>query len=139
MGGRAAEEIVFGDITTGAHDDLQKSTQLARHMVCRYGMSTKLGPVTFGKENGMVFLGRDLGEERNYSEDTAKMIDEEIKRIIDDAYALAKKTLNENRDKLEILAKTLLEKETLDATEVRQLLSLPLEEGPLTNGQAGHP
>jgi len=125
MGGRVAEEVIFGDITTGAYDDLQKATQLARDMVCRYGMSAALGPVSFGKENGMVFLGRDIGDEKNYSEQTANAIDAEIKKIVEEAYRAAKKTLTDNRDKLELLATTLLEKETMDSAEVRALLSLP--------------
>jgi len=126
MGGRVAEEIIFNDITTGAHDDLSKATSLARHMVCHYGMSEKMGPVIFGgKENNMVFLGRDIGEERDYSDETARLIDSEIKRILMDAYDRAKKLLTANRDKLEILAVKLLEKETLDGAEVRTLLSLP--------------
>jgi cell division protease FtsH len=127
MGGRVAEEIVFNDITTGAHDDLQKATQLARDMVCRYGMSSTIGPRTFGKESAMVFLGRDFADERDYSEETASAIDAEIKKIIDDAYQQSKKTLSDNRDKLDLLAKTLLEKETMDAADVRRLLSLPEE------------
>ncbi len=127
MGGRVAEEVIFGDITTGASDDLQKATQLVRDMVCRYGMSEALGPIAFGKENGMVFLGRDLGDERNYSEQTASAIDAEIKKILETAYRAAKKTLTDNRDKLDLLAKTLLEKETMDSTEVRVLLNLPEE------------
>jgi cell division protease FtsH len=81
--------------------------------------------VTFGKEAGMVFLGRDFGDERNYSEDTSRVIDSEIKRILDEAYATTKKILTDNRDKLDLLARTLIEKETLDAEEVRKLLSLP--------------
>lgn len=125
MGGRVAEEIVFGDITTGAYDDLQKATELARNMVCHYGMSPKMGPMIFGKENGQVFLGRDIGEERNYSDETARMIDSEIKRILQEAYDKAKKILEDNRDKLEILAQKLLEKETLEGAEVRTLLGLP--------------
>ena len=129
MGGRVAEEIVFGDITTGASDDLQKATQLVRDMVCRYGMSTALGPIAFGKENGMVFLGRDLGDERNYSEQTASAIDAEIKKIVEEAYRQAKKTLTDHRPKLDLLAKTLLEKETMDSADVRTLLSLPEENG----------
>ncbi len=127
MGGRVAEEIVFNDITTGAQDDLQKATQLGRDMVCRYGMSASLGPMTFGKESGMVFLGRDFNDQRDYSEETASAIDSEIKRIIGEAYQSAKKTLTDNRDKLDLLAKTLLEKETMDSAEVRRLLSLPEE------------
>lgn len=125
LGGRVAEEIIFDDITTGAADDLEKATSLARQMVCKYGMSEKVGPVSFGKENGQVFLGRDLYDERNYSEETARLIDSEIKRIISEAYAKAKKILTDNRDKLELLSKTLLEKETLESDEVRQLLGLP--------------
>lgn len=135
MGGRAAESIIFGDITTGAHDDLNKATALARSMVCEFGMSERLGPLTFGKENGMVFLGRDIGEERSYSEETAQVIDSEIKRIIDDAYKAAKKTLTDNRDKLEMLAKRLLERETLEGNEVREMLGIPLE-FPIENGAA---
>lgn len=125
LGGRVAEALTFGDVTTGAHDDLSKATALARSMVCQYGMSEKLGPVTFGKENGgMVFLGRDIGEERNYSEETAQTIDSEIKRIIDEAYQSAKKILTDNRDKLEMLAKRLIERETLEGNEVRAMLGL---------------
>jgi len=125
LGGRVAEEIIFGDITTGAHDDLQKATRLARDMVCRYGMSAAMGPLTFGKENGMVFLGRDIADERDYSEETAGAIDREIKRLIAEAHGRATSTLTQNRDKLDLLAKTLLEKETMESAEVRRLLSLP--------------
>ncbi|HOW58292.1 MAG TPA: ATP-dependent zinc metalloprotease FtsH [Candidatus Omnitrophota bacterium] len=124
MGGRVAEEIIFGDITTGGHNDLQKATQIAREMVCRFGMSEKMGPVVLGKEGGMVFLGRDLMEEKNYSEDTARMIDAEVKRILEEGYKMAKKLLTENREKLEALAKLLLEKETLDAEEIRKVTGL---------------
>jgi cell division protease FtsH len=127
MGGRVAEEIVFKDITTGASDDLSKATQLVRDMICRYGMSEALGPVTFGRDNAMVFLGRDMGEERNYSEDTAHAIDAEIKKTLEEAYQKAKKLLLENRERLDLLAKTLLEKETMDAADVRKLLSIPEE------------
>ena len=125
MGGRVAEEIIFSDVTTGAYDDLQKATQLARDMVCRYGMSLALGPISFGKEGGMVFLGRDFGDERNYSEGTATAIDAEVKKIVEEAYRKAHKTLTDNRDKLDLLAKTLLEKETMESADVRQLLSIP--------------
>lgn len=124
LGGRVAEEIIFGDITTGAHNDIQKATQIARDMVCRFGMSEEMGPVVFGKEAGMVFLGRDLMEEKNYSEDTARLIDAEIKRILEEGYQLAKKILTENKGKLEALAKALLEKETLDAEEIRKVTGL---------------
>lgn len=124
MGGRVAEELIFGDITTGAHNDLQKATNIAREMVCRFGMSEKIGPIVFGKEGGMVFLGRDLMDEKNYSEDTARMIDAEVKRILEEGYKQSKQILTENRDKLEALAKLLLEKETLDAEEIKQVTGL---------------
>ena len=125
MGGRVAEDLIFGDITTGAHNDLQKATHIAREMVCRFGMSKKLGPVVFGKEGGgMVFLGRDLMDEKNYSEETAQAIDSEIKRIIEEGYEHSKKLLTENRDKLEALAHLLLEKETLDAEEIKKITGL---------------
>jgi cell division protease FtsH len=125
LGGRAAEEIIFGEITTGAHDDLSRATQLARHMVCELGMSDKLGNMTLGNRNHEVFLGRDLAEERNYSEETARIIDLEIKRIIDDSYERAKSQLLANLDKLKMLAEKLLEKEVLDAEEVRAIVGIP--------------
>ncbi len=125
LGGRAAEELTFGEITTGAHDDLSRGTQLARHMVCELGMSDRLGNVTFGHMDHQVFLGRDIGEERNYSEDTARVIDAEIKRIIDECYARAKNELTNHADKLKALATTLLEKEVLDADEVRKIVGIP--------------
>jgi cell division protease FtsH len=125
LGGRAAEEIIFGEVTTGAHDDLSRATELARHMVCELGMSDRLGNVTLGQRNHQVFLGRDIGEERNYSEETARMIDAEIKRIIDEGYARAKDELTRNLDKLKALATKLLEKEVLDAEEVRQIVGIP--------------
>ncbi len=139
MGGRVAEEIIFGDITTGAHNDLQKATQIAREMVCRFGMSEKIGPIVFGKEGGMVFLGRDLMDEKNYSEDTARLIDGEVKRILEAGYEHAKKILTESRGKLEALAKLLLEKETLDADEIKNVTGLgstlpPAGGGPLPVG-----
>ena len=95
---------------------------MARKMVCQFGMSDKLGHITFGQRNGLIFLGRDLTEERNYSEDTAKKIDEEVHKIIDECFIKAKALLVEHRDKLDLLARTLLEKEVLDADEVRKLL-----------------
>jgi cell division protease FtsH len=125
LGGRAAEEIVFGDITTGAQNDLQKVSATARAMVCQYGMSEKLGHMTLGKDNSMVFLGRDLGDEQNYSEETARVVDSEIKKIIDTAYRQAHKILSENRGQLDILATALMEKETLESKEIRELLGFP--------------
>ncbi|MDD5352565.1 MAG: ATP-dependent zinc metalloprotease FtsH [Candidatus Omnitrophica bacterium] len=122
LGGRAAEVINFGDVTTGAENDLEMATQMARKMVCQFGMSDVLGHLTFGQRNGLIFLGRDLAEERNYSEETAKKIDEEVRRIIDDCFKQASTLLVEHRDKLDLLAKNLLEKEVLDAEDVKKLL-----------------
>ncbi|MCU0665949.1 MAG: ATP-dependent zinc metalloprotease FtsH [Candidatus Omnitrophica bacterium] len=124
LGGRASEEINLSDITTGAQDDLEKATHMARYMVCQLGMSERLGHLTLGKREGLIFLGRDLMEERNYSEQTARIIDEEIKKIIDDCYAKAKKLIIENKDKLLLLSKTLLEKEVLSGEEAKALLGL---------------
>ncbi|MEW5757873.1 MAG: ATP-dependent zinc metalloprotease FtsH [Candidatus Omnitrophota bacterium] len=124
LGGRASEEITIGDKTTGAENDLEVATQLARKMVCEFGMSDKLGHLTLGRRNGPVFLGKDLVEERNYSEETAEKIDTEIHKIIDDAYNNAKKLLTENKDKLIKLANTLLEKEVMDEKEVRLVTGL---------------
>ena len=117
LGGRVAEEIVFGDITTGASGDLQSVTQIARAMVTQFGMSEKLGPVTYGEKEELVFLGRELSEQRNYSDETAEEIDEEVKRIVSEAYKTAKNLLTEYRHILDKVAKRLLEQETLDADE----------------------
>ncbi|MFC1752237.1 ATP-dependent zinc metalloprotease FtsH [Thermoproteota archaeon] len=124
LGGRASEVIKFNDVTTGAQNDLEIATQLARSMVCEFGMSHELGHSTFGKRSGLVFLGKNLSEERNYSEETAKKIDSEIHKIIDDCFQETKKLLVENRDKLEMLAAKLHEKEVLDGEEVKKLLGI---------------
>ena len=124
LGGRVSEELNFGEITTGAHNDLEVATQIARRMVCEFGMSEKMGYLTFGRREHQIFLGRDLGEERNYSEDTARMIDMEVKRIIDEAYARARAELTQHADKLKTLAEALLEKEVLDAEEVRKIVGI---------------
>ena len=125
LGGRASEELNFGEITTGAHNDLEVATNIARRMVCEFGMSEKMGNLTLGRRDHQVFLGRDLGEERNYSEETARMIDMEIKKIIDEAYVRAKSELTAHRGQLEVLAIALLEKEVLDAEEVRNIVGIP--------------
>ena len=109
---------------------MQVATEMARSMVTEFGMSDKLGPLTFGKRQDQIFLGRDILEERNYSDQTALLIDQEVKRIIDDCYNRAKEALTNNRDKLKLLAETLLEKEVLDVKEVRRLLGLPDNESP---------
>jgi len=124
LGGRASEELTLHEVTTGAQNDLETATQMARRMVCQFGMSEKLGPMTLGKRESLVFLGRDIMEERNYSEDTARLIDEEIKKIVDTAYAKAKELLQQNLEKLKILSNALLEKEVLSGEEVKKLLGI---------------
>lgn len=122
LGGRVAEEIVFGEVSTGAHNDFQRATGIARRMVTEFGMSDKLGPMQFGQAQGQVFLGRDLNNEQNYSDKIAYEIDVEIQTIIKDCYARAKNLLTEHRDKLDIIANTLLEVETLDAEQIKHLV-----------------
>ncbi|MBI4549981.1 MAG: ATP-dependent metallopeptidase FtsH/Yme1/Tma family protein [Candidatus Omnitrophica bacterium] len=125
LGGRVAEEIYFGEITSGAHDDLEKATHYAQVMVCELGMSKKLGHLTFGKKDRQVFLGRDLMRERDYSEQTALMIDEEVRRIVDHCYERAQKIIKDNQDMLRRLAEKLLEVEALDGDEARRIVGLP--------------
>ncbi|PEQ90174.1 cell division protein FtsH [Bacillus sp. AFS006103] len=123
LGGRVAEEIVFGEVSTGAHNDFQRATGIARKMVTEYGMSDKLGPLQFGQgSGGQVFLGRDIHNEQNYSDAIAYEIDLEVQRIIKECYARAKVILTENRDKLDLIAKTLLEVETLVAEQIKYLV-----------------
>jgi cell division protease FtsH len=127
MGGRIAEEIILNQLTTGAHDDLEKATELARKMVCEWGMSEKMGPLTFGRREEQVFLGRDIARHQDYSEDTAIKIDQEVKRIVEQNYARARTVLTEHRPLLERVAQALLEREVLDAEEVQMLIDgLPL-------------
>jgi len=123
MGGRVAEEIIFGQITTGASNDIHNATDLARKMVCEWGMSEKLGPLHFGRNDEMVFLGRDFVEHKEYSEQTAREIDGEIRRIVMENYDRAKKIVLSNLDKLKLLAEALLERETLDGAEIDVLLA----------------
>ncbi len=122
MGGRVAEEIIFEDVTTGASNDLEQATNIARTMVTRYGMSSKLGPRTFGKREELVFLGREISEQRDYSEKIARDIDEEVYGLVDHAYEKATKVINDNRDKLALLARHLLAHETVEGDELRDLL-----------------
>ncbi len=122
MGGRVAEEIIFGDITNGARGDIKGSTAIARRMVCEWGMSEKMGMVEYGEHEDYVFLGRDISRARDYSEATAEQIDQEVRRLIDDAYQLAKHTLVTNRDTLETIAKALLEYETLDGSQIKEII-----------------
>ena len=120
MGGRVAEEIVFGQITTGASNDIHTATELARKMVCEWGMSEKIGPLHFGRNDEMVFLGRDFAEHKEYSEQTAREIDAEIRRIVTENYERAKKIVLSNLDKLKLIAEALLERETLDGARDRR-------------------
>lgn len=121
LGGRVAEEIVLGDISTGAHNDFQRATAIARSMITEYGMS-KLGPMQFGKSQGQVFLGRDYGNERNYSDQIAYEIDQEMQNIINECYTKCTELLTTHRDKLDLIANTLLRVETLDAEQIKQLI-----------------
>ena len=122
LGGRAAEEVVFGQKTTGAGDDLEKATELARKMVCEWGMSEKLGPLTFGKREEAIFLGKEFARHQDYSEETAILIDGEIKRIVMDCAEKARRLLEEQIEKLNLLARALLEREVLDADEITQIV-----------------
>jgi cell division protease FtsH len=115
LGGHVSEKIVFGDVSTGAENDIERATNMSRKMVCEYGMSEKLGPRAFGHKEEMVFLGRDLGEQRNYSEAVAQQIDAEIKELIDNAYARAFEILTHHRDKLTEISEVLMKDETIDA------------------------
>jgi cell division protease FtsH len=123
LGGRAAEELIFEDVTTGASSDLERATRLARKMVTEYGMSDKLGPLTFGHKEELVFLGKEIGEQRNYSEEVARSIDEEVRRLITDAHETALRILRENKDKLVNLASKLIEVETLEGKELQALVA----------------
>ncbi len=122
MGGRVAEEVVFGDVTSGASGDIRMATGIARRMVCEWGMSEKLGMVEYGDHESHVFLARDLSKSRDYSESTAQQIDAEVRKLIDDSYARAKKIVLEHRDKLDIIAKALIEFETLDGAQIRDII-----------------
>lgn len=121
LGGRVAEEVIFGEVSTGAHNDFERATNIARKMVTEYGMSDAIGPVQFASSGGQVFLGRDMQNESNYSEAIAYEIDKEVQSFINQCYARAKEILTENKDKLELVAKTLLEIETLDARQIKGL------------------
>jgi len=132
MGGRSAEEIFLGHITTGAGNDIERATDIARNMVCEWGMS-ELGPLAFGKKDEAIFLGREIAQHRDYSEDTAIQIDREVKRIVSASYDRARSLLSSNRDVLERIAQALLEREVIDAAEVKLLMEgKPLPEKPRT-------
>jgi cell division protease FtsH len=123
MGGRAAEELVFHRVTSGAENDIQRATRLARRMVTQWGMSERLGAVAMGENQELVFLGRDLGEQRNYSEKVASLIDDEVRRIVEEAQATATRTLTERVEALRVLAERLMAEETIDGDELGELLA----------------
>ena len=128
MGGRLAEDIFLGKITTGASNDIERATEMARRMVCEFGMSN-LGPLTFGKKEEQIFLGREIAQHQDYSEDTAVKIDQEVKRIVMDQYDRARQIILDNRDALDRLAQELLTRETLDAVQIRRVVAgLPLDD-----------
>jgi cell division protease FtsH len=122
LGGRAAEQLIFNELTTGAGDDIEKATNIARKMVCEWGMSDVLGPMTFGKKNEEIFLGREIQSHRDYSESTARMIDEEVVRIIRKAQRSAVTILEENVAILHIMANELLKYETLNSKDINRIM-----------------
>jgi cell division protease FtsH len=123
MGGRVAEELVFDHRTSGASDDIDKATNIARKMVTVYGMSESLGPIAFGQKEEAIFLGREIAQHRDYSEQTAIKIDEEVRRIVEEAYETAKRILQEHEDLLHKIAETLIDKETLDGKEIDAIIT----------------
>ena len=123
LGGRVAEEVVLGEISTGASSDIQQATQIIRSMIMQYGMSEAIGPIAYGEENHQVFLGRDFNRDRNYSEEVAGEIDREVRRYIEEAYEACRVLITENREKLDRIAEALLERETLNAAELEELMT----------------
>jgi cell division protease FtsH len=121
LGGNVSETLVFGDTTTGSSNDIEKATSLARAMVTQYGMSENLGPLAFGKKEEMVFLGREISEQRNYSDEVAAKIDAEVRAIIDNGFNRAKEALTTHREVLDRLAALLIEKETIESEEFESL------------------
>ncbi len=117
LGGNASERLIFGDTTTGSSNDIEKATNVARRMVTEFGMSDRMGPLALGKREEMIFLGRDIGEQRNYSDDVARQIDEEVRAIIDKAYTRATEVLTTHKDRLIKLAEFLVAKETIEHDE----------------------
>jgi cell division protease FtsH len=139
MGGRVAEEMFLNTMTTGAGNDIEQATELARKMVCEFGMS-ELGPITFGKKDEQIFLGREINQHRDYSEDTAILIDKEVRRMVDNAYKSAVDILSSNKEAMHRIAQALLEREVLDGDEIRALIegkalpTLPSKPTPTDDG-----
>jgi cell division protease FtsH len=123
FGGRIAEEVFMNQMTTGASNDFERATEIARRMVTQWGMSDVLGPMVYGENEGEIFLGRSITTHKNVSETTMQKVDGEIRRIIDEQYALARRMLEENRDKVEAMAKALLEFETIDADQINDIMA----------------
>ena len=130
LAGHAAEKLIFNETTTGAHDDIRRATELARKMVTDFGMSDKLGPRTFGDKQELVFLGREISEQRDYGDKIADLIDEEVNKIVQHAYDVAKKILTENKPRLLHIAERLLAQETLEGEELGALFNEPIPSPP---------
>jgi cell division protease FtsH len=124
MGGRMAEQLIFNDITSGAAMDISQATSLARRMVCEWGMSKRMGPLNYGSRSDHIYLGREITRSEDHSEQTTREIDEEVRAIIDSAASRTRKLLEDNRDKLQLLGDTLLERETLGADDIREILGI---------------
>ena len=139
MGGRAAEEIVLNMKTTGAGNDIERASDLARKMVCDYGMSDKLGPLTFGKKEEQIFLGREISQHRDYSELTAQKIDQEVRDIVTGCYDKTTNLIKENLDTLNMMAKALLERETLDVGNIDEIMNGTYEPRKAPGVPAGAP
>ncbi|HEV2114083.1 MAG TPA: cell division protein FtsH, partial [Terriglobales bacterium] len=140
MGGRLAEEIFLNQMSTGASNDIERATEMARKMVCEWGMS-ELGPLTFGKKEEQIFLGREIAQHRDFSEETARKIDEQVRQIVDSGYNVARNILDNNRDTLVRIAKALLEREVLDAADIKLLIEgkdLPKPPAPPEDGAPQH-
>jgi cell division protease FtsH len=132
LGGRAAEEIVFDDITSGASNDIERVTKLARNMVTRLGMSSELGPMVYGQKEELIFLGREISEQRDYSEAVAEKIDQEVRTLVNEAYGKSREILNKYRDRLDAVATKLLEVETLSREEFEKIFPPPVPHHPGT-------
>jgi len=132
MGGRAAEKLVLDQLTTGAGNDLEKATAMARKMVCKWGMSEAMGPLSIGDKHDEIFIGRDLGHFKDFSEQTARLVDGEIKRIVEDAQATAERVLSENLDLLNLITQALLDRETISGDDIKTIMrgeALPPDNG----------
>ncbi|MFN3283547.1 MAG: cell division protein FtsH, partial [Pseudothermotoga sp.] len=137
LGGRAAEELIFQEVTTGAASDIERATELARRMVCQFGMSDRLGPLAWGKSEQEIFLGKELTRMRNYSEEVASEIDEEVRKMVSECYDKAKEMLTKYRKQLDKLVELLLEREVLEGEELRRILKTELGEEMMNHDELG--